>query len=506
MRTKKVLLNSFVSVLSHFISFALAIITRKIFLNVFSIELIGYESLFNSLFTVLSIAEMGAGSMFSYMLFASLAKKDEEETATIIGMYRNLYQIIGIVIFGIGTFIYFLLPLFFSKQIEETNYLRHIYIIHLLTTVFNYYFIYRKAILIADQKSYKIVRVSIFYEFLNFIIRITGLLIFRNYLIYLIAPLIKTILLCVHCNLLSNKLYPYAFKKKATVSDFKKRDAFTQIKALLVSRIAIIIYSSTDPILISSITGISSNGLYSNYNQFNDAAKNTLGYFTESVEKSTGNLIYSESKDKSKELYLNLDFLSLYIGTISLCVCSCIFQSVIIAVYGEKFLLPDLVAIALGIDFYIRCRGISYCCFQTAIGHYEKTTIFAVLAAIINLLLSFVLGKQIGITGILIGTIAGNIFIQAGRARVAIDFIENKATETLIKELLFGIVATISLLICIFIKGALSIQSNILSIVLSLIFSILIPIMIISLIFFRSEKFKKFVNYCKSIITTIARK
>ena len=78
MRLRRAVRNSFSSVGAYLLLAALGFLVRKLFLQYFDLSYLGYEGLFGSTFTILSVMEMGAGSMFTYLLYSAIEKRSEE--------------------------------------------------------------------------------------------------------------------------------------------------------------------------------------------------------------------------------------------------------------------------------------------------------------------------------------------------------------------------------------------------------------------------------------------
>ena len=151
MRIKKALKNIFYSLGSYVLLMVAGIFIRKLFIMHFDIELLGYESLFGSVFIILSMAEMGAGGMFNYMLYRAVAEHDDHEISTLMQMFKQLYRVVGVVVAVLGCILFLFLPLFVNSDVENWNYVCIVYWIQLATTLTTYFLAYRRSILIANQ-------------------------------------------------------------------------------------------------------------------------------------------------------------------------------------------------------------------------------------------------------------------------------------------------------------------------------------------------------------------
>ena len=97
-------------------------------------------------------------------------------------------------------------------------------------------------------------------------------------MIKIICILIENIII----NTKANRLYPFLKEKNIKPIEGEVKDNIVnRVKALIIHKSAWLITNGTDNILISSFLGISTAGLYTNYN-----------YIITSVTKIFGNIIF----------------------------------------------------------------------------------------------------------------------------------------------------------------------------------------------------------------------
>lgn len=498
MRIKNIIRNVFASFLSCLMLFILGIVTRKLFLKHFTVQYLGYEGLFSSIFTILSVAEMGAGSMFHYMLYEALAKQDDREVSVIMGMYQKLYRVIGMAVLFSGTVIFFFLPRVIREEGIDWTYVRLIYIIQLAGTLTTYFLAYRRSVLIADQKGYRVTEIETFYALLAYLVRIGIILLTGSYIFYLLVPFAASLMSNFRISKYASKTYPQAFKHKSRWDDFKERNAFYQLKNMMINKVSTLIYSASDNIIISAVAGITTVGLYSNYQQINGAVIRVTAFVTGALEQSTGNLVYSESSRKIRKLFDIMDFLFFVYSCIVFCSMVTCFQRLITLLYGKDYLIPFAAVLMLAFDFYIRCRGTAYTSFASAIGHYETNRGFAVASAAVNVILSVVLGVWFGLAGILMATVFGNILIQSGRLKIVFQWLfKEKPVKAIFKELEFIGVSSICCMACFFLTK--NIRFTFGGLTVSLLLTVLLSLLIIWAVYYRTPNFKECIAYLKEV-------
>ena len=77
-------------------------IVRTILIYILGINYVGLNGLFSSVLSVLSLAELGFGSALVVNMYKPVADGDDESICKILGYYKKIYFVIGIVILVIG--------------------------------------------------------------------------------------------------------------------------------------------------------------------------------------------------------------------------------------------------------------------------------------------------------------------------------------------------------------------------------------------------------------------
>lgn len=77
-RVEKSSKNIIFGIFQQFITLILTFVTRTIFIKYLDIELLGVNSLFSNILTVLSIADLGFGTAIMYSMYVPVAEKNEK--------------------------------------------------------------------------------------------------------------------------------------------------------------------------------------------------------------------------------------------------------------------------------------------------------------------------------------------------------------------------------------------------------------------------------------------
>ena len=155
MRKENSIKNIVASVTSNIITIGIGIIAQAIFIKILGNELLGINSLFNNIISMLSIVELGMGTAIIYNLYKPIAENETEKVKSLMNFYKKSYRVIALIVCFIGGLI---IP--FLKYIIDINTINaniNIYIIYLLflsDSVFSYFLSYKRSILYANQKNY----------------------------------------------------------------------------------------------------------------------------------------------------------------------------------------------------------------------------------------------------------------------------------------------------------------------------------------------------------------
>lgn len=96
MRTNKALKNIFYSVFSYGSLFILSLILRKVFLKYIDIEYLGLDSVFENMFSLMALVDVGTGSLISYLLYKAFSENNRREVSVLMSMYKKMYLFIAV--------------------------------------------------------------------------------------------------------------------------------------------------------------------------------------------------------------------------------------------------------------------------------------------------------------------------------------------------------------------------------------------------------------------------
>lgn len=380
-------------------------VCRTVFISILNTEYLGVNGLFTNVLSILSFAELGIGTAIIYSMYKPIANNDKEKVKSLLSLYKKSYNIIGIIIFVIGiTFIPFLSYLIKDVPNIKEN-IGLLYFLFLLNTTISYFYAYKKSIISAYQKERIINKVNSLFLLLCNALQILFLFITHNYIIYLIIQIIMTLAENIYISKKADKLYPYILEKDVKKLEKKeKKKIYYNVKNLTIYKLGAVILSSTDNIIISAIINVKSVGLCSNYVLIIESVRGIFNTAFNGITASIGNLNVKASTEQKEKILFQYNFVCFWIYSLCSIIFIVLLNPFIKLWLGETFVLPTIVPISLAISFWVvGIRGPAYT-YRITTGMFNKGKLAPYLCSIFNIILSIVLGKTYGLSGIFFAT------------------------------------------------------------------------------------------------------
>lgn len=411
-RTQNSFLNILTGVFGQILTIVLGFATRTVFILMLGKSYLGISGLFQNILQMLSVTDLGLSGAIVFSLYKPLADKDEAKIASIMTLYKRAYRVIGVAVAVLGVCLIPALPYLVGEKARLVN-ITVVYLLYLFQTVSSYiFFAYRKTIYSADQREHRMNLVKYAVHLLTAILQIVALVLFRSFYVYLIIGVTTTIVDNLIVGWMAGREYPCIRRRrceklpKHELSIIKKNvvgSAFYKICAVMTN--------STDNILISALVGVDTVGIYSNYLLFTGYIQLFLKTVFDGITASVGNLQVSGDSRRSEFVFRCLNLMNLWLygfcGIALYCLINPFIQ--IVWLRDPTYLLgPSTVFLVF---FYLVLVGLQYSVksYRTACGLFWKGKYRPLATVIVNLTVSIVLGKLIGLNGILLGTIVSHL-------------------------------------------------------------------------------------------------
>lgn len=503
-RTMNSIKNILSGVVGQILNLSFSFINRTVFIKTLGTTYLGVNGLFTNILSVLSIAELGVGNAIIYSMYKPLADNNQKKLKGLMRLYSKIYNVIGCVVALLGISI---LPFlnYIIHDMPNIPHIKLIYLMFLLNSVIGYFFAYKRSILIADQKSYVINKYQYLFNIIQIIVQVIILKITNNFIIYLFIQINFTLLNNIFISTRADKIYPYLKEKyREEIDKEEKRNIFKNIYAILMYKVNAIILNSTDNIIISAFISVTTVGIYSNYLLITNAITMVLSIIFNSITASIGNLNAQESIEKRLEVYNTINFVSFWLYGFC-CICLYILLNPFIELWlGSEYLMSNTVVFAIVLNMYITGMQYGTYTFRDTTGLFWYGRYVPIFASIINLVLSIVLIKKIGVSGVLFATVISRILTYFWFDPFIIykNIFKKSPQEYFYRYVKYTIITIIGAYITNYMCSMLT-MNTLSSFIIKIFICIIIPNLLYSIVFCRSKEFKYLFNIFENLLNKV---
>ena len=241
--------------------------------------------------------------------------------------------------------------------------------------------------------------------------QIVYLLLFKEYLGYLAIQIISSILMNFIQNRFITKQYDYIdFNSKDKLPKEEKILMIKNISGLMITKIGDFCVNSTDNLIISKFVDLASVAIYSNYILIREMINGYIRILFNSITASLGNLIAEGDEKKSLEIFNIIFFISFVVYSFEAVSFICLFNPFIEGLWiGKDYLFSFNIVLAIVINNYLTGLRVPIITMKSAAGIYIEDAWVPFGFAIINLGTSIILGKYLGVLGVILGSIIGSL-------------------------------------------------------------------------------------------------
>lgn len=412
-RTSKSIINASVNIFFYVLQMLLGFWYRKVFYDYLGSEVLGLDTTAQSLLNFLNIAESGVGVAVAYFLYEPLFANDHEKISKIVALQGWIYRRIATFILVASICLMFFFPLIFNNIQVPLRYAYAIFSVLLIGNLLGYYVNYRQCVLSADQKTYKVTKVTQLVSVLFKILLIVTLpYVDYPFLLYIGTTFTGYIVSSIWLNYTIRKEYPWLndklFDGRNVIDEYP--EIIKKTKQLFLHQVASFIIFQCSPLIMYSFSSLTIIAYYGNYLLVTENLKSILKQAFSSTNAAIGNLIASRDKERLISVFWELTDSRLCFSTIVFSVVYLCIDPFISIWLSPDYLLDKFVLILTLVIAWLFVNRLTIDGFKSGFGIYDD--VWAPFAeGIINLVVAVVAGYIYGIGGVLLGSVSSYILI-----------------------------------------------------------------------------------------------
>lgn len=506
-RTGNVIKNSGASLAFKLFHILFSFALRTAFLKLLGNEYTGISGLFTDILQVLSLMELGLDTSMVYALYAPLAQNDQRKIAALMKFYKKAFTLIGIIILivGVGCIPFLNYIVKDVPNIKED--IRLIFLMYILASASSYFLVYRTMILKANQRSRVISKVQIIVEIAESAITILLLFLFRQFFLYLFVHLTATWVKNIYLSRLSTKMYPESFIiHDAELTRDEKKKLIRDIACLTVYTLSGVVINSTDSIFISAFVGTVEVAIVGNFTLLINSVRTTVEQINNSLKASVGNLAATASTEKQEIVFNRINFICFWAACFTTTCLFALLNPFVGDVWlGESYQLPQIVIIVLIANYFIAVMVFPVESFRTANGLFKQGWYRPAIMAILNIILDYFMGRQMGILGIFLATTISRLTTQVWfDPYLVYKYVFKKKTwGYYIKYTIYTLITAISCTVVGLFNSSIPAMNGIVHFILLGIIAIIVPNVLIVLLFRRTKEYEYVVELIKGFLKRV---
>lgn len=483
-RSKKLVLNTVLSLLHQVVSLVCGFILPRLFLQYYGSETNGLVSSIAYFLGFITFAECGIGAVVQSSLYKPLAVGDEDEISRIIVSADNFFKKIAYLLVGYTVVLMLVYPLITIKSYDYLFTLSLIFIISISSFVQYYFSMSYRLLLVADQKAYVQLGSRIIALVLNTVMSVIMLRI--GFGVRIVKLMTSVVFLIQPVVMIWYVKRNYHIDRKI---DMGGKEPIKQKWNGLAHHIAAVVHDNTDVVVLTLFSTLASISVYGVYNQVVMGIRQIVTSITTGMQSLLGNMYASKETDALNRTFESFEWI-MHTVTVIFFTCACILVIPFVRVYTNgitdtNYIVPTF-AVIICIANALYCLRIPYNMMVMAAGHYKETQASAIIEACINIGVSIILVIKFGLIGVAIGTMIAMIYRSSYLAYYSYRYLLNRAIWHYIKYILVDFCIGIS---AYFATDFLSLNSlnyfNWLLLAIQVFIIVSVVAIIINLLFFR---------------------
>lgn len=407
MRAKRSFLNAFFGLFSQFVSIALGIVIPRLVLVQLGSEANGLLSAVQQTLVCLDLLESGIGTAALQALYKPAAENDRAAVSGIFTAVRREYTRVGLIYAALVCGLSVVFPFFIRTELSFFTVLLMVLLGGMGQAVRFLFQTKYRVLLQAEGRGYVLINANLLLNISvslgKIFLLLCGFSLLAVQLLYFLCSLLQTGLLTLYAR------KQYAWLDKTAPPN---TGATSQRHAVLVHQISGLIFQNTDVLILSVVCGLKTVSVYSMYVMLFGMVGTAISAVNGSVSFVLGQT-YHTDRTRFLRLYRAFETYN---------------TALTFALYltADAFILPFLKLYTTGVTdisyldpvlphlfvcTYLLSNGRAAA--QRVIeyaGHFKKTQNRSIIESALNITISLLLVRTLGMYGVLIGTIAALLY------------------------------------------------------------------------------------------------
>lgn len=406
-RTIKSIKNARIALFYYLVNILVGFWARKVFFDYLGSEILGLDTTASNLLGFLNIAELGVSTSAAYFLYKPLNDNDHLSINKVVALQGWIYRRIACFILVSATVLMCFFPKIFAGASIPLWCAYATFGVMLVGSMLGYFINYKSIVLTADQKGYKVSKVT---QGALLAVKIFVLLIMPYvsypFFYYLGMNLFGYVFGCIWLCYVIKKEYPWLNDKGFNGKDLLREmpAIITKTKQLFVHRVSGVIFVQVCPFLMYAFTSLTIIAYYGNYLLVIGKFSKLIETAFSSTASGIGSLIASNNPEHTRRVFWELVDSRLFISWVSLFCIYFLVQPFICLWLGPEYKLSNSVVMLLTLQQGITMNRTTVDSYLAGNGQFSDVWA-PVVEGILTFGLAYGFGAWLGLEGVLLGII-----------------------------------------------------------------------------------------------------
>lgn len=406
-RATKLKWNTIASLSMQIMTVLSGFILPRLILKTYGSDVNGLVNSVSQFLGVISLLDLGVGSVVQSALYKPLAEKNAASISAIYVSATRFFRRLAYILLGYIAVLMVVYPLLINSRFDA------FYTVMLIAAIgvsyfAQYYFgIVDGLLVLADQKGYL--------QYTAQIVTVVVNTAACALLIYLGCS-IQIVKLTTSLAFLIRPLFLSWYVRKNYPLDrhiVYQEEPIKQKWNGMAQHFAAFVLNGTDSIVLSLFSTLANVSIYSVYNTVIMGVKNALLSLTNGFQSLIGEMLAKQEREELYGFFSNLEWM-LHTATVFVFGCTGVLLVSFVEIYTRGITDADYVqplfAVLLTVANAGHCLRLPYNILIVAAGHYKQTQNNYIAAMIINIVVSVLTVKIWGLVGVAIGTVVAMVY------------------------------------------------------------------------------------------------
>ncbi|WP_024867338.1 lipopolysaccharide biosynthesis protein [Butyrivibrio sp. FCS014] len=451
-QNKKLFLNTVSSIVLQIFQVISGFILPVLVIRSFGSTVNGLVSSITQFLAVISFVDMGVNLVIQSSYYKPLVEKNKTRLSILVKAASSYYHKLGIIIAIYCVGLAFIYPILVDSGFGY-GFTAALILIMAISSFSQFFFgITYQNLIIADQKGYLLFWVESLIVLSNLVLCYFAISLGASIHVvkaitvglYLLKPIFQIIYVYKHYKI--DKNVPFV------------KDAIKGKKDGIALHISSVILNYTDPMVLTAFSSLENVSVYSVYIGIVNNINNVIRLIAlNGIRPRLGELYAKSEYPKLQKTFSWLEWLYhaaciIIFGTMGMTISP--FVSVYTKGITDAEYVQPIFGILLTVAYFFSCIVMPYHCMISAAGHFKQTKNYYAISAILNVAVSILCVRRLGLIGVSIGTIIGMAFQLITILKYACEeLVRIKVALSLKQFAVDAVICFCAIAICSFVKN-----------------------------------------------------